>query len=96
MKNANKYKFFNHNECEYFPCHRIPKHQETNFNCMFCYCPLNPYSNCGGNYTTLPNGWKDCSNCLLPHFNYDYIVNKLMELKNEEINNKGGENKWKE
>jgi len=29
----------------------------------------------------LDNGWKDCSNCTIPHFNYDYIVSKLREVK---------------
>lgn len=38
------------------------------------------HTNCGGNYIVLDNGWKDCSNCLIPRYNYDYIINKLIEL----------------
>ena len=33
-----KYAFFQHKECEFFPCHPV-KDAET-FNCLFCYCPL--------------------------------------------------------
>ena len=36
---------------------------------------------CGGNFKTLSNGVKDCSDCLVPHNKdgYDYIINKLKE-----------------
>ena len=77
------YKFFSNKDCEFFPCHKgIEKEQ---FNCMFCYCPLYPFKNCGGNYTILENGIKDCSNCLIPHNGtkaWDYIIKKLLD-KNE-------------
>ncbi|MDD3831538.1 MAG: cysteine-rich small domain-containing protein [Clostridia bacterium] len=65
-------------ECEFFPCHDVK--DKDNFNCMFCYCPLYPFTECGGNYIMLSNGIKDCTNCILPHYNYDYIVNKLIQL----------------
>ena len=79
------FKFFCNKECEWFPCHSTPNPDE--FNCLFCYCPLYPYRDCGGEYTMLDNGWKDCSGCLIPHENYDYIVRKLVEYhkKQEEI-----------
>jgi len=80
---SEKYKFFQNKECEYYPCHKITEDKEIQFSCMFCYCPLNQYSDCGGNYKVLSNGWKDCSQCTLPHFSYDYIVNKLIELQNK-------------
>ncbi len=69
-----KYKFFTNKECEYYPCHKF-KH----INCLFCFCPLYQYNNCGGNYIILDNGIKDCSNCEIPHLEdgYDYIVNFL-------------------
>ncbi len=35
---SENYKFFNHKNCEYFPCHKTNKPDE--FNCLFCYCPL--------------------------------------------------------
>ena len=35
---SNNYSFFNHKECEYFPCHETAHPEE--FNCLFCYCPL--------------------------------------------------------
>jgi Zn-finger protein len=73
------YKFFQNNECEYFPCHNISDDKYNNFNCLFCFCPLNHFTDCGWNYSVLSNGIKDCSNCIKPHFEYDYIVNKLIE-----------------
>ncbi|MDF2839597.1 MAG: metal-binding protein [Clostridia bacterium] len=74
----NKYKFFQHKECEYFPCHKI--NNIENFNCLFCYCPLYFLKDCGGNCVA-NSGIKDCSNCLIPHGEkgYDYIVDKIME-----------------
>jgi hypothetical protein len=71
------YAFTQNRSCEYFPCHKI--NYENSFNCLFCYCPLYLIPECGGNYTLLKNGMKDCSNCLLPHKKegYDYIVSKL-------------------
>lgn len=78
------YNFFQNNKCEYFPCHDI--YDNDNFNCLFCYCPLSPYEDCGGMFTVLNNGWKDCSNCVIPHYRYDYIVDKLRELHNLSVN----------
>lgn len=71
------YNFFCNKECEYFPCHKTddPEH----FNCLFCYCPLYSMKDCGGRYRMLPNGLKDCSDCLIPHNNYDYVVKKLIK-----------------
>lgn len=69
------YSFFQNRECEYFPCHKTEN--VNKFNCLFCYCPLYGRSDCGGKYVILENGIKDCSNCLLPHYNYDYIIRKL-------------------
>ena len=79
-----KYKFFNHKECDFFPCHKVENVE--NFNCLFCYCPLYTLGErCGGNFTYLENGIKDCSNCMVPHSKnaYDYIMSKcelLMEM----------------
>ncbi|MDD2371600.1 MAG: cysteine-rich small domain-containing protein [Firmicutes bacterium] len=71
------YSFTQNKGCEYFPCHKIK--DENKFSCLFCYCPLYLIADCGGNFSLLPNGMKDCSNCLLPHKqeSYQYIVNKL-------------------
>lgn len=84
----NSYKFFSNKECKYFPCHKGI--HGDNFSCFFCYCPLYPYSDCGGNYTILPNGIKDCSNCLIPHNGeqgWEYITKKLMEKAGESREN---------
>lgn len=77
MAIKNSSKFFNNNECPYFPCHNTENIE--NFNCIFCYCPLYNLNDCGGKFIILENGIKDCSNCILPHKkeNYDYIINKL-------------------
>ena len=78
------YAFFQNTQCEYFPCHKT-EHPED-FNCLFCYCPLFALGKkCGGNYTCTENGYKDCSNCLIPHrrANYDRIIARygdIMEL----------------
>ena len=76
------YKFFNHKDCEYFPCHKTDTPDE--FNCLFCFCPLYALgSKCGGNYRYTENGIKDCSKCMLPHkkSNYEYIMSKYGEIK---------------
>ena len=74
----NHYSFFQNRDCEYFPCHQgIP---ETEFNCLFCYCPLYPLgADCGGNCRYTENGIKDCSFCVRPHIrdNYDEIIGSM-------------------
>lgn len=72
------YKFFQNRECEFFPCHKGI--DRGNFNCLFCYCPLYTLGDqCGGSFTYLNNGVKDCSKCLRPHRreNYDRIMEKM-------------------
>lgn len=86
-----KYSFFQHRECEFFPCHKTD-HPED-FNCLFCYCPLYALgSACGGNYAWLSNGIKDCSGCLLPHGrkSYGYISSKFSELSELTKRNRRG------
>ena len=76
------FKFFQHRDCEFFPCHEDLKEEE--FNCLFCYCPLYALGeNCGGNFVYLDNGCKDCSNCTIPHdqSSYEYILEKFEEIK---------------
>ncbi|MGL6107968.1 cysteine-rich small domain-containing protein [Romboutsia sp.] len=78
---SENYKFFNHKNCEYFPCHKTKNSDE--FNCLFCYCPLYALGkNCGGNFKYNEKGFKDCSDCLLPHNrnNYDYIMSKYQDI----------------
>lgn len=72
------YKFFQNRKCEFFPCHTCGNPE--NFSCLFCYCPLYALGNrCGGNFSYLENGIKDCSGCLIPHRreNYDRIMEKM-------------------
>lgn len=65
------YAYFCNRECEYFPCH--PTGDPDNFNCLFCYCPLYILGDrCGGNFKYLPNGNKDCSQCMYPHLREHY------------------------
>lgn len=82
------YKHFRNIECEFYPCHQIDK---ESFNCLFCYCPLYQFDDCGGNYNILPNGWKNCSQCSIPHNKnmYDYITHKLVELNNTKLSKEG-------
>ena len=73
MKNSTC--FFRNIDCEYFPCHKVA--DTKNFNCMFCYCPLYHKADCGGNFSVLPNGIKDCTDCTRPHYNYEAIIDEL-------------------
>ena len=58
--------FFQHKECDYFPCHvGVPIER---FNCMLCYCPLYTLGEkCGGNFIYTSKGKKNCVNCTIPH-----------------------------
>ena len=82
------YKFNQNRQCEFFPCHQGA--EEEDFNCLFCYCPLYALGDkCGGNFTYLESGIKDCSNCQIPHRreNYDRIMEKMsavMELAKQQ------------
>lgn len=66
--------FFTNKFCKYYPCHQ----GLDTINCLFCYCPLYPYDDCGGHYT-YTKGRKDCSRCLLPHqqSGFEYVMNFL-------------------
>lgn len=81
---SDNYRFINHSQCEYFPCHKGILEEE--FNCLFCFCPLYALKDqCGGNFKYTENGIKDCSACTLPHGlnGYDHIMSKMgkvMEL----------------
>ena len=80
---SENYKFFQHRECEYFPCHRTD--DTENFNCLFCYCPLYLKGDkCGGNFTYTEKGIKDCSNCLFPHKRENYNKIRKRIIQNEE------------
>lgn len=77
-----EYAFFCHRDCEYFPCH--PTQDPDNFNCLFCYCPLYVLgADCGGSFTYLENGCKDCSRCLYPHRreNYEAVVGRFGDIQ---------------
>ena len=81
------YAFFQNRECEYFPCHSGV--DETDFNCLFCYCPLYlTGEKCGGNFAYSKKGIKDCTGCNIPHRreNYEYIVEKFKKLRKEIFN----------
>ncbi len=84
------FKFFQHRACEFFPCHAT--NDEENFNCLFCYCPLYALGeNCGGNFKITEAGFKDCSDCMVPHkrSNYDYICSRFKEIVELTKQNKG-------
>ena len=75
------YTFFNHKECEFFPCHKT--NDPDNFNCLFCYCPLYALgSNCGGNFIYTASGIKDCTNCAFPHVreNYEKVLERYSDI----------------
>ena len=76
--------FYTNKECEYYPCHPVP--EGTEFNCLFCDCPLDMLGRkCGGNFTYLESGVKDCSKCLVPHRreNYGFIADSFQKIAGE-------------
>lgn len=76
----NNSEFFQNDDCEFFPCHKVQNTEE--FNCQFCYCPLYFLDNCGGNFKLTAKGVKDCSDCTIPHLNRNQIINRI-KLENE-------------
>lgn len=75
------YAFFQNAECEYFPCHETKDSER--FNCLFCYCPLYSLgSKCGGDFQYTEEGYKDCSECMVPHNpdNYGRITERYMKI----------------
>lgn len=79
--NNQNYKFFQHRDCENFPCHKIDKLED--FNCLFCYCPLYFLGEkCGGNFYYTKSGIKSCKDCDFPHKreNFDAINLHLKEI----------------
>lgn len=74
----NSHRFFQNNDCKYFPCHK----GLDDFNCMFCYCPMYNIKDCPGNPTYMEKNGKTikvCTNCNFPHNpeNYDRIIEIL-------------------
>lgn len=71
MKNS--YRFFENRDCKYFPCHE----GLTDFNCLFCYCPLYHMESCPGTYTYIEvrgRKIKNCIDCTFPHRPENYAV----------------------
>jgi Zn-finger protein len=64
--------FFSNTACEYYPCHKIEGGED--FNCLFCFCPLYGYDDCGGKPARLSDGRKDCSGCIFPHKRESYAL----------------------
>ena len=77
------FSFFQHKECEYFPCHKAI--DPNNFNCLFCFCPLYFFQDCGGSFVFLGNRIKDCSECTFPHIreNYGKVMTKIINAAKE-------------
>jgi len=85
MKEGNnmgeQYKFFSHEKCEFYPCHKVGDSKKM--NCLFCYCPLYALKEkCGGNFKYMEDGIKDCSSCFIPHSEkgYEYIMERISGL----------------
>ena len=79
--NEGTYHFTQNQQCEYFPCHAGVK--ASDFNCLFCYCPLYALGErCGGNFTYTAKGVKDCKNCAFPHRreNYKAVLARFPEI----------------
>lgn len=72
--------FFQNKACPFFPCHDSPA---EGFSCLFCYCPLYALGKrCGGRFTYLDNGVKDCSQCDFPHRqeNYAAVLRRYQDI----------------
>ena len=75
------YSFFQNRACEFFPCHKGV--DASDFNCLFCYCPLYALGkHCGGQFTYTAQGIKDCSNCTFPHRreNYARVLERYKDI----------------
>jgi hypothetical protein len=70
------YAFMSNTACEYFPCHEIA--DASDFNCIFCFCPLYGCEDCGGSFSYVGKR-KDCSDCVIPHRkdSYGLIMDRL-------------------
>ena len=70
--------YFINKSCEYFPCHDLSPER---FNCMFCYCPLYAYDDCGGEFFYNEKVIKNCKDCSYVHdrTNYPAVIRKLKE-----------------
>lgn len=81
MKNSHRH--FSNRQCKYFPCHQGVPPEE--FNCLFCFCPLYHFEDCGGEYTLLDNGLKNCSACTRPHDRdgYEHVMKRLKRFFQE-------------
>ncbi len=64
------HRYFVHQDCDYFPCHKLSEWK----SCLFCWCPLY-LLDCGGNFN-MGKGIKDCTDCVIPHTEegYDYVL----------------------
>ena len=85
----NSYCFFQNRECSHFPCHKT-EHPDK-FNCLFCYCPLYALGDqCGGYFTYLGGGVKDCSACMVPHApgGYEYVLSRMDDVVKLALANK--------
>ena len=74
----NNSSFFANTACKYYPCHEGVEE----FNCLFCYCPLNAMEHCPGHPHFIEVKGKiikDCMGCNFPHKpeNYDIIIEFL-------------------
>ena len=69
------YRWFSNRKCRYYPCHKGIEE----INCLFCFCPLYWFPDCGGSYTLTEDGVKDCSPCIKPHVpgGYDEILEEI-------------------
>ena len=81
MDGQERYRFFQHRACEFFPCHEGV--EEEQFSCLFCYCPLYALGkSCGGAFRYTKEGVKDCSGCVFPHRrdNYDRVIDRFQDI----------------
>ncbi len=90
-QHPDSHRWFTNEKCEYYPCHEFKE-----INCLFCFCPLY-WENCGGRFTMLESGVKDCGDCTIPHTDegYDYIMRMLKDIAHERLDRgraKGQEN----
>lgn len=69
------FRYFKNTDCTYHPCHKV---QGEAFNCLFCFCPLYHFPDCGGS-PKYAGGIKDCSACTLPHEadGYDRVMERM-------------------
>ena len=74
------YKFFQHKDCEFFPCTRLINRRISTACSAIVLCMRSATNAWNFQYTD--TGFKDCTNCMFPHVrsNYEKILERYQDI----------------